>query len=149
MKIDTLHLVNSLSPQGINSKDNDFEMNELGVLITPKGGVRSFTRRVRFVPWANIKACDIAEEKPAEPVITQPEPLLVAASSPVDPGQPAADVIKFVKNERTGIIEEQRMPHRSVEPRMQDLDIANAHPAQESKSAFAKLRDAKAEPTPE
>jgi|CXWL01.1.fsa_nt_gi hypothetical protein len=128
MKIDTLHLVNSLSPSGLTSKDNDFEPNELGVLVTPKGGQRSFSKRVRFIPWANIKACDVAEERPPEPVTTEPQSQ-TPASTPVEPGTPPPDVVKFVKNEKTGQIEETRMPHRSA--------------------VFAGLRDAKAEPTPE
>ena len=157
MKIDTLHLVNSLSPNGITSKDNDFEMNELGVLVTPKGGIRSFTRRVRFIPWANIKACDIAEEKSAEPVITQPALLMVPAGAAVAPEDlqssdsvimvetPLADVIKFEKDKRTGMIVEKRMPHRSVEEPAKIVHEARTGLAEPdaAKSAFAKLRDVK------
>lgn len=146
MKIETLHLVNSLSPNGITGRENTFEYNELGVLVTPKGSLRSFSKRVRFIPWANIKACDIAEEKPEQPAVDVPPSIAPVTSEEFEAGlrdpernkQPPPDVIKFVKNEKTGVIEEKRIPHRSVE-----------EPPETSKSAFAKLRDAKAEPAPE
>lgn len=143
MKITVVHLAKPIGMSGsVDIKHFDFEITELGIIARPKGMV-SFSKKLRLIPWANVAGCDLDEKEmnaePAPPPAIEP---VTAEDLSRDPEPVRADdTITFVKNPETGVISERRGPAPVPVVKFEKSDAA--------KSAFAKLREAKAEVTPE
>lgn len=122
MKITAVHTIHATGLSGsLPGKDFDFEVGEFGIIAKPKGA-QTFSKKLRLIPWSNIKGCDLEDEEAERAALAKTAEALAqkaaaeaeqkqALMGPEDDGtitsQPAppSDAIVFTKSPDGSVVE--------------------------------------------